>query len=311
VDLNPADRNPGEPGADRPAGAAPPPIVVGVDDSPAALAAATAAAELARRTGAAMRLVRAWAGDDDAGRAAARARLDQVAATVADGLPAGAVSAAVRPGPADLVLRDESRAAGLLVLGTAGAEAGLGPVAVAMLRRSVCPVLLHRPAGPGAGVVAGADGGPGTARLLTAAATGAAIRGMPLLILHAWSGRVPAPRGATGRDETAVAAAERRFLEGYLAPLRETWPEVAMEVRVVHDRPEAALLDAARSAALVVLGRHDQVTGARRPAGDREPGSTVVAVAAAAPGSVLVVPLVGADPATESHGIRRRPITVG
>jgi nucleotide-binding universal stress UspA family protein len=234
------------------------------------------------------------------------------------------VTTAIRPGPADLVLRDESRTAGLLVLGPAGEGAvpgaGLGPVATTMLRRSVCPVLLPRPAGAGEGVLAGADGGPGTARLLTAAATGAAVRRMPLLILHAWSGRAGAPEGDTGPRESAVAAAEQRFLEGYLAPLRETWPEVAMSVRVVHDRPESALLEAARAAALVVLGRRDhtgrdhtgrdQAAAHRRAAGEREAGATVVAVAAAAPGSVLVVPLAGSDPSAESHGIRRRPIAV-
>jgi nucleotide-binding universal stress UspA family protein len=277
------------------------PVVAGFDDSPASFAAAAAAAELARLTGAPLRLVRAWPADAEPGRAAARQRLDRAATSVATSLPDGAVTAALRSGPPDLVLRDESRAARLLVIGAAGEVAmpgaGLGPVAAALVRRSACPVLLHREAAGGQGVLAGADGGPGTARLLTAAAAGAALRGMPLLILHAWSGR-----SAAGADDAAVSAAEQRFLEGYVAPLRETWPEVAMEVRVVHDRPEAALLDAARTAALVVLGRRDA------PA--RHDGATVATVAAAAPGSVLVVPLTGSDRGADASGIRRRPVAL-
>ncbi|WP_448628137.1 universal stress protein [Geodermatophilus sp. URMC 64] len=258
----------------------PRPVVVGVDDTPESLAAAAAAAELARARQLPLRLVRALPAGAETVRTAAAGRLDAVRRAVADVLPHDAVTAVVRAGPPDLVLLHESRTAALLVVGpSGGARSGLDETAEALVRGAHCPVLLARVLPDEGGVVVGVDGGPGTAALLAAAADVAIRRGTALLVLHAWD----RPCGGSATVEAAVEQAERELLEGYVRPLREGAPSLPVDLRVVHAPPAEVLVQAAQTAAVVVVGR--------RP-GRR--GGTVAAVADRAPGPVLVVPLTAA-----------------
>jgi nucleotide-binding universal stress UspA family protein len=226
-------------------------------------------------------------------RAAVRGRLDAVARSVR---PDGAVTAVLREGPGDLVLRHESRSAALLVVGATGDAAvpgpGLGPVAAALARWSACPVLLVWTAPLAGTVVVGVDGGPGTAALLATAAAEAVLRGTSLLVVHAWDrahDRSPAV-------ESAIDAAERDLLESYVRPLSEGSPALRVDLRVVHARPDEVLLTASAAAVLVVLGRH----------AGRRSGRTTDVVAAGAVAPVLVVPLGGAPPAS----IRRSAVAL-
>ena len=269
------------------------PVVVGVDDSPAGQAAASTAAQVARRRGLPLRLVRALPSSEPAGEAGvpaprldreserdtARARLEETARSL--GLPDDAVTAVVRDGSAELVLIHESRAATVLVVG-----AGSGRVAEALVRRSACPVLVDRPAAAHGTIVVGVTGATGTAALLAWTAAEAVRRGSALLVLHGWS--------RPALEPAAVDEAERALCRGYLEPLQAEFPELRIDVHVEHGRPEDYLVRAAAEAELLVVGR--------RPQAERL--STAGRVAAAAPTPVLVVPLEAAAPSPRPDLIR-------
>ncbi|MGY1704792.1 universal stress protein [Geodermatophilus sp. SYSU D00697] len=278
------------------------PVVVGVDGSPAARDAATTAARQARRALRPLRLVRAVPGT--ASRETERRvgdELDALRADLRSEAPAIPLRAAVREGPADLVLLDESRTAAQLVLG-AGPPGGpvLGPVARVVTARASCPVLVDRPVPPGAaGVVVGVDGGPGTGALLAAATTEACLRSTSLLVVHAW--RRPRETEADPRHEVAVTDSERRWVEQYVQPLRETHPGVPMAVRVVHGEARRALVAASADAELVVLGRR---------VGRGAPGATGPATAAAAAAPVLVVPLTPVPAVPDPRRARRSAVAL-
>lgn len=269
------------------------PVVVGVDDSPAAQAAAATAAHVAGRRGLPLRLVRALPAPGPVGRAgvpaprvdregerdAARAALTATARSL--GLPDDAVTAVVREGSPELVLVHESRAATVLVVG-----AGSGRVAEALVRRSACPVLVDRPPAAQGTVVVGVTGATGTAALLAWTAAEAARRGAALLVLHAWSRPALAP--------AAVDAAERALCRGYLEPLQAEFPGLQIDVRVEHGPPEDFLVEAAAEAELLVVGRRLQA--------ERSPRAGRIAAAAATP--VLVVPLESAAPPARAELIR-------
>jgi hypothetical protein len=281
------------------------PVVVGVDGSPASRAAATTAARQARRALRPLRLVRAVAAtawDPEPAGTVRRAaeELDALRDALRCEAPAIPVQTAVRAGPPGLVLLDESRTAALLVLGS-GRAPEPGPVAALVTARASCPVLLDRPAAPGAsGVVVGVDGGPGTAALIGAATTEACLRSTSLLVVHAW--RRPREAEADPRYEAAVTESERRLVEQYAEPARESHPGVPVTVRVVHGDLEPALLAASATAELVVLGRPVARGAARADAAGAVVGG------AAAP--VLVVPLLPAPRLPEPRRPRRSAVAL-
>jgi nucleotide-binding universal stress UspA family protein len=263
-----------------------PPIVVGMDDSPGALAAATAAVKLGRSRLLPVRLVavrpetatardRAAAARD---RDGALRRLELTRAALAADLPAGNVGAVLRDGPLDQVLVDESRTATMLVLGAevggAPPEDGLDEVTGDVVRRSACPVLVHRAGAVEGSVVVGVDGGPESPCLVSAAVMEACLRGTSLVVLHAWS----RPGLPLSEPDPAVESEVRRLLEGAVARVRQGWPDVPVSLVTEHGPAAHRLVRASRDAVLLVVGQH---AGAL----------TAGAVAAAAHAPVLVVPL--------------------
>ncbi|MGY1633469.1 universal stress protein [Geodermatophilus sp. SYSU D01186] len=280
------------------------PVVVWIDGSRASRPAATAAARQARRGLHPLRLVRVvptTSSGQDARDTARRAadELDDAGAALRTEAPAAPVTTAVRAGPPDLVLLDESRSARLLVLPAAPQP---DPVATSLIRRAHCPVLVDRPVPPGAaGVVVGVDGGPGTVALLRAATTEACLRGTALLVVHAW--RRHREGRADPRFEAAVTEAERALVEQYVTPVREGHPGVPVAVRVVHGEPRRALLAASTTAELVVLGR-------RAGRGALRADATAAAVAAGAAAPVLVVPLAPTLPARDRSRARRSAVAL-
>lgn len=269
------------------------PIVVGVDDAAASFVAATAAAELAAFRQVPLRVVRAVPDPSTSDRDGLRYRLDATGEALRVAVPAASVSTALRAGSPELVLRDESRSAGILVIGAGDEDtvpgAGLGPVATALVRSAHCPVLVHRHAHPDGPVVAGLDGRPGTATLLAAATAAATRRDTRLLVLHAWSRR-PDHDDAEQTAE-AVAAAERHVLDSYVTGPAGGPPQVPTDARIVQGDPDTALVAASVGASLVVVGR--------RPRAGRTTGGTAVTVAGAARAPVLIVPLSDYVPARD------------
>ncbi|SFL43224.1 universal stress protein [Geodermatophilus ruber] len=228
------------------------PVVVGVDGTSEAAAAAHAAAAEAAARGLPLRLVRAVPAPEAAHGDRAAAELEQLLRALAPERPDGAVQAALRYGPASLVMTDESRSATLVVVAVPGR---VGRVPAALIRWAACPVLAHRPAA-GSGVVVGVDGGPGSGTVLAGAGTAAALRNTTLRALHTWVRRSEAARGPEhDRFDPAVDAAERDLVEQYLDPLRAELPDVPVVVDVRHGLPYDALVAASRTAELLVLGR--------------------------------------------------------
>jgi nucleotide-binding universal stress UspA family protein len=164
--------------------------------------------------------------------------------------------------------------ASMLVLGASGQTAGpqvlLGSSAAEVVRRVTVPVAVVRdvPGDSRAGVVIGVDGSPASARAVRFGFDVAARRGRRVVTIHAWS---DLPLEALGLDadvdgEQGLADAEA-LLEEQLAEARSLCPQVPVEQVVVLDRPARALLEHAKGAALLVLGRHGREKGADTPLG--------------------------------------------
>lgn len=167
-------------------------------------------------------------------------------------------------GPAAAILREVSREAALLVLGSRGLGgfSGLlaGSVTVAMAAHGHCPVVVVRedqpdPNGP---VVVGVDGSPAGMSAVALAFEEASVHGCGLVAVHAWTDMVVpiTPNGAhypeldwTGHAERATELVAER-----LAGWQEQYPDVKVQRVVEYDRPAHALISVAKGAQLLVVG---------------------------------------------------------
>ncbi|MFE7761040.1 universal stress protein [Streptomyces sp. NPDC057438] len=254
-------------------------VVVGVDGSASSLAAVEAAAREARLRGAGLRVVHAFfwpamhvplgpspLGPSDGGL---RNMADRLVAEAVERARAAApevdVSHAVVTGEPLTVLEAQSRAAELVVVGSRGMGGfvGLlvGSTAVHLAAHGRCPVLVVReqPSAEGP-IVLGVDGSAAGGHAMDFAFAEAELRKAPLVALHAWTtwnAPLPAPQDATtpyANPPGALAGEEERLLSEALAGRQERHPGVVVEHRVVHGGTREALIEASRSAQLVVVG---------------------------------------------------------
>ncbi|VFA98057.1 universal stress protein [Nocardia cyriacigeorgica] len=249
-----------------------PPVVVGADGSEQSLVAVRWAAEYAARHHARLELIYAIGTpvdfvpglsgpplDYDGLRkhgetvlaAAADIATEAAAATTSIDVTTAVVGADPIP-----VLRDRGSSARLLVVGSRGLGAFrrtlLGSVSTALARHATCPVAVipddsHEWRDP---VVVGVDGSEGSARAIAIAFEEASSRGAGVVAVHAWSefNRYdPRPDMQTQGEA---------LLSESIAGYREKYPDVRVKQVVVEDRPARALLRAAESAQLIVLGSH-------------------------------------------------------
>ena len=252
------------------------PIVVGVDGSESGRAATGIAVHEARLHHRPLRLVHAFVwptlgvyvgpspeGPPDGGLAAEADRLlaDAVAHARAAG-PDLEISGEVVTGAPVPVLLAEARHAPLVVVGSRGLGgfAGLlvGSVAVQLATYAPGPVLVargeDRRTGP---VVVGVDGSPASGEALAFALTEAAARGVELVALNTWWGRLPdrteddLPLVYDGGD---VQAAQAAMLATMVDEHRASAPDVVVRQEVRHDRAAHALVRASDTAQLVVVG---------------------------------------------------------
>ncbi|KUL22244.1 universal stress protein [Streptomyces regalis] len=254
-------------------------VIVGVDGSASSLAAVEVAAREARLRGAGLRVVHAFVwpathvpmGPSPLGppQGGLQNMVDGLVAEALERARAGAreveVSHVVVTGEPLTVLEAQSRAAELVVVGSRGMGGfvGLlvGSTAVHLATHGRCPVLvvreLPRDDGP---VVLGVDGSAAGQNAVDFAFAEAALRNAPLVALHAWTtwnAPMPAPQDASmpyANPPGALAKGEERLLHEALAGRQERFPGVAVEHRVVHGGTREALIDASRSAQLVVVG---------------------------------------------------------
>jgi nucleotide-binding universal stress UspA family protein len=255
------------------------PVIAAIDGSEGSLRGARLAAEEARLRGAALELLTAlpWsslgvrtspsAGDLPAAVLRnAESMLEDASTDLAPVAGAGGVSwSVVERRPVD-ALRDASARAQLLVLGSrgAGGVAGLlvGSTATAVVPAAECPVLVlpdetSVTVSQRRSVVVGVEGRSGDEEVLGAAFDEAAARDTDLIAVHAWQDvRVGASFEVISPlvDWAGVLADEERVLAEALAGWREKQPDVVVREVVVRDRTAHALLAAALTAELLVVG---------------------------------------------------------
>ena len=162
------------------------------------------------------------------------------------------------------VLIEASANADLIVVGSRGMGGfrGLlvGSVGVQVASNSTCPAVVVRkePAPTASTVVVGVDGSELSLAALDFAFAMADRRGWRVLAVHAWE--IPAydvlaaPSGPPPLDLENFAAGEERAFAESLAGLRERYPSVEVEQRIIKGPSVHAILDASDDAALIVLG---------------------------------------------------------
>jgi nucleotide-binding universal stress UspA family protein len=253
----------------------PGPVIAGYDTSKAAAAAIGVAAEEAAATGAPLLVAHGYPwpilyatmanlpyNPGDWTPPPEMAAAIQVAvARVEARHPGLLATVSVRAGRGGDVLVDASRGASLLVVGAQGSGgiAGLlsGSVASYVAARAHCPVLVvragQRSSGTGGEVCVGVDGTPSSLGALRFALAWASRHAATVQILHAI--------GPTDFDEPAPELGLRTPAElrlgGWVEESRLGYEAVPVDITVVRRHASDAMLTAARSSRLVVVGsRH-------------------------------------------------------
>ncbi|WP_219517784.1 universal stress protein [Nonomuraea ceibae] len=240
-------------------------IVVGVDGWKSSYAALDWAADDAARRGLGVRIVHVrepWAVEHPLNAASDQQTLTEwcealvrvAAERVQVRQPGLAVATSVVTGAVAERLRDASRDADTVVLGSRGlgrlAGRALGSVGLALAGRVSGPVVIVREVAPVAfdEVVAGFDGSAGAEAALAYALAQAQIRGARLRVIYAVQAPHPGGHRSTPAGPTAQEVAER------LAPWRQKYPDVELTETVVAGAPPVILARASRQADLVVVG---------------------------------------------------------
>lgn len=201
---------------------------------------------------------------------AARHELEELAATLT--VPRGIVTAVEVGSPSGVIL-DASLDAALVVMGSRGRGGFsgllLGSVGDQVTGHARCPVVVRgeQPGGASA-VVVGIDGSPASRAALVFACETAGRHGWSVCAVHAWHvpnaellvvAGTPAPL-----DLPALTDAELRLTSEALAGIRDDFPDLVIDERVIQQDPGTALLTACAEPALIVVGSRGRgaMTGA-------------------------------------------------
>ncbi|MFE3581317.1 universal stress protein [Streptomyces vinaceus] len=248
-------------------------VVVGVVDAEELVPVVRAAAWEALARGGALRLLHAveWPlppGAEEAGMDHVQ-RAERVIAPFADLVAKEFPQVRVVPdivsgSPAPALLR-RSHEVALVVVGHRGSggfpRLPLGSVALQVATHAGCPVLvIRRGAEPDSGrehprVVAAVEAGGVPAEVMDFAVAAAVRREADLDVIHALAPPTLTSAGITGpvlTDEKALGESAAQELERELAAYRERWPR--LRLRVQEGRPASVLVEASRTAELLVAG---------------------------------------------------------
>ena len=174
------------------------------------------------------------------------------------------VQVKVALGSATSVLMETSDSADLVVVGSRGMGGfrGLlvGSVGVQVATNATCPAVVIRdaPAPEASTIVVGVDGSELSLAALDFAFAMADRRGWGVRAVHAWE--IPTyevlavPTGPPPIDIEEYEAGEQRAFAESLAGLRERYPGVAVEERIMRGQVVRAILEASEDAALIALG---------------------------------------------------------
>ncbi|MFA1547931.1 universal stress protein [Actinomadura chokoriensis] len=170
----------------------------------------------------------------------------------------GKVSTLLRREPVTETLVHESDDAELIVVGSHERYRLLdGSTAVRLPARTRRPVVAVRDAGgPHGLIVAGVDGSAGGDAALGFAIEEAALRDFDLRVVYgAWEpGAVPEFELPLFTDRNRLFETRTAMLDEAVRPWRRRYPEVAVRVSLLLERPREALLAAAADADLLVVG---------------------------------------------------------
>jgi len=110
----------------------------------------------------------------------------------------------------------------------------------------------------GTGVVVGVDGSAASNSAVRFAAAEADRSGEELLILHAWQEPLVWPESALPDAEFLMSLEEihQRLLDESVALAQTSYPDISVRSALVRGAAQWALLEAARGAALLVVGNH-------------------------------------------------------
>jgi nucleotide-binding universal stress UspA family protein len=259
-------------------------VVVGIDGSDSSLAAFAHAAWEADRLDAQLHLVHCVsevAGIDEVGAAAADAaaqRLADLSEQARAAYPRLRTQITVVAGHPGAALVRASHHAVLMVVGSRGLGGFtgllLGSVGMQLAAHSRAPVIVIRPpdgagdvgaAPPPLPVLVGVDGVPDSEDAIDFAFAEAAARAVPVVVLYAWwmlpvsRLQPPPPLGPRPEDPDLQEAEEeaRRMLAEATAGARERYPDVEATLVPAHSlTPAVALLEASKTAGLLVVSRH-------------------------------------------------------
>jgi nucleotide-binding universal stress UspA family protein len=250
------------------------PVIVGVDGTLTSLEAVDLAAEEALARVTPLLVLYAHGGAPrlpDSRMLGARRLLEVAAARARSEHPGLSVATdLVSAHPVDALLR-YSGSASLVVVGHAGGVQDGRSVAARVAAGAGRPVLVYRPLAAevpepmSRPVLVGLAGAVGADPLLGFAFAEAALRGAPLLALHAWS--EPADRysigvGLDGYHGRLAREGAGRLLSESLSVWADKYPEVTVRQAVRHCLDVGVALTAAsRSAQLVVVGQPRTVAG--------------------------------------------------
>ncbi|MET9046498.1 universal stress protein [Streptomyces sp. NPDC004362] len=259
------------------------PIVVGVDPDPGKRVALAWAADEAAHRRVPLRLVHAdtvpttefrrwelphsWQVRDRVLQEAGRHVLEAAVAFAERRQPRVRVSGLLADGNPVPVLREESRDATAVVLGSWRLSRirelfGSESIALPVISHAHCPVVVvpepaHPVEGPGY-VVVGVDGSAPSVAAVEFAFEEAALRGAAVRALHV---RHPGP--LAGADADTAQREGDRLLSGTMAGPGATHPDVEVHHEVVDGHPVTALADASAHALALVVGTrgHGGLTG--------------------------------------------------
>ena len=200
------------------------------------------------------------------------------------------------PGDPREVLIGLSGQAHLLVMGSRGRGSLrgmlLGSVSAAVSAQAVCPVVVCRPLQDEhaqAGVVVGADATRESLPVIEFAYRQAALRGMPLTVLHCfWDAAVAVAQYREARGQRAVPPeleSLRAALSASVAGFSDLYPDVPVNLTLKHGFVDEALNPRHGGWDLVVVGRHPMTSLGRVLT-----GSIATTIMERAHGAVAVVP---------------------
>ncbi len=252
-------------------------IVVGVDGSPASDQAVSWAADqaaLERRSLTLVHTIGANAWVDQSGkeydvamsvaRTEGEALLNRSASVATHRAQQRTIHRVLRLGDPRLVLLELSDEATMIVLGSRGRgpvrSMLLGSVGLTVTEQASCPVVVLRPRHVGTvrrGILVGVDGTERSRAAIEFAYRQASIRSQPLTVMLCFFDTLSWSVGTVGpADDDESAAPHRLALMESVAGMTEKFPDVDVTLTLHRGPARDALIHAAKTMDLVVVGTH-------------------------------------------------------